>query len=119
MYCYGAEAWVHRAVLWLLPRHGRGMIDFSCELLLRGMCALPVLNSFLDFLGVRIVSGDVTLVFAMKEAVLPSRLLVLISVPGLVLIWPLVTIVVLRSSSLVGLWGLVRLLLALLGADIE
>ena len=58
-----------------------GMAYFSCGLLRRRLRICSALDSFLGLLSVRAIPGDVPVVFSMKEAVLSSLSLVLVSVP--------------------------------------
>ena len=69
----------------LLRRCNEGMVYLSCRLLWRRLRVCSVFYPFLGLLSIWTIPGDVPLVLFMKETVLPSLLLILVSIPVLAL----------------------------------
>ena len=85
----------------------------------RQLWVLLVLYPLLCFLGLRAISGDMSFVFSMEEIVLPSRLLVLVSVPVSALIVSSVVLLVLWPVAMASLQRLLGMLVVALIAYIE
>jgi len=67
-------------------RDGEGVIHLSRLAERRRLQSSPVLDSFLSHLGIWTISGRMPFVFSVKEAILLSLLLLLISSPASILV---------------------------------
>ena len=85
----------------------------------RQLWVLLVLYPLLCFISLRAISEDMFFVFSMEETVLPSRLLVLVSVPVSALIVSSVVLLVLWPVAMASLQRLLGMLVVALIAYIE
>ena len=108
----GVYAWVNWVVL--LLRCCKGMVHLSCGLMWRRWRICSAFDAFLGLLGIWAIPGDVPLVLSMKEAVLSSLPLVLVSVLVPALAITLAFGLFLRRT----VWACLRRLLPLLAASL-